>query len=199
MPDYQEAQGEAIERLQRYAAEEITREDFATMNCATFTDMNHVCSFIGETHCIDSDDRVYTALRTLGAKRCYHEYRRNNNHDVFSEIAKLVKAGKTSRNFSKREAAQVNVMIFSDVHTKKFGSSRQDVKIANSSAGAWRIQTSHLNLYYALTGLKYIVENEPAHIDLRDDPLFDDPLRVLTKANMRLNDRKEYLQVWMGI
>jgi hypothetical protein len=198
MIDHQEAQGEAVERLQKYAAEEITREDYATMNCAIFTDLIYACNYIGEVNAV-KEHQVYPALRRIGQERCYHAYRVNGNRDVFSETAKYLSIGRRSLDPMKQEAVRVSAPIFNDVHTKKFSSSRQAVKISADSSTEWKIQTSHLNLYHALTGLQYVVINEPDHAEIMDEPIFDDPLRVLRKANMRLNGRKEQLKAWMGI
>lgn len=199
MSDHQEAQGDAIERLQKHAAKEITREDFTTMNCASFKNLKYVCNFIGETECIDSTDRVYTGLCAIGRDKCYSAYRHNGNRDVFSEIAKYVSIGKTSMNMAKQEFADVSVPLFDYVDYKKLGTSIDESGLVGKIAGKWKIQKSHLNLYHALTGLKYITENEPTYIEARDQPLLDDPLRVLTTANMKLNNRRDVLQALMGI
>ena len=199
MSDYQEFQGEAIERLQKYAGKEISREDFTTMNCAIFTEITEVCHFISEVNCIVSTDRVYTGLCKVGRDKCYSAYKHNSNRDVFTDIAKHISTGRKSLNASKRAAARTNIHIFNDVSTKKFGVHDDDAGLVHRIAGAWRVQTSHLNLYHALTGLKYIMENEPDYILLRDEPLFDVPLQKLTMANIMLNERSELLKAWMGI
>lgn len=197
-PTYREAQGDAIERLQKYAGEEIEEEKATTMNCAVFTEILDVCGFIGETHLI-KEHRVYPGLRKIGEDRCHHEYRRNNNRDVFTETAKLLRTGRKSLNASKRAAARVSVPIFNDVHTKKFRVHSDTLGRSVDKATDCSIQTSHLNLYYTLTGLKYICENAPDYIEVRDEPLFDVPLQKLTQTNVMLNERKEMLQAWMGI
>lgn len=199
MSDYQEAQGEVIERLQEYANKEISREDFTTMNCAIFTEIVEVCHFISETNAISSVDRVYTGLCAIGRDKCYSVYKHNGNRDVFSKIAGYVSEGRKSLNASKRAVARTDITIFNDVHSTKYGSSIDEAGLVHKIAGAWRIQTSHLNLYHALTGLKYVTENEPDYIEVSDDPLFDVPLQKLTRANMTLNERNEMLQAWMGI
>lgn len=199
MSDYREFQGEAIERLQAHANKEITREDFTTMNCAVFTEITEVCHFISEVNAISSTDRVYTGLCAIGRDKCYSAYKHNNNRDVFTGIAKYVSEGRKSLNASKRREARTNIPIFNDVHTQKLGTSIDEAGLVHKISGAWRIQTSHLNLYHALTGLKYITENEPYYIEVRDNPLFDVPLQKLIMANMTLNERNEMLQRWMGI
>lgn len=199
MSDYQEAQGEAIERLQAHANKEITREDFTTMNCAMFTEITEACHFISEVNAISSVDRVYMGLCAVGRDKCYSAYKHNGNRDVFSKIAKYVSEGRRSMSASKRREARTNIPIFNDVHTQKLGTSIDEAGLVHKISGAWRIQTSHLNLYHALTGLRYIVGNEPDYIKISHESLFDVPLQKLTSANIRLNERNEMLGRWMGI
>ena len=199
MSDFQDAQGEAIEQLQRYANKEITREDFTTMNCAIFTEIIEVCHFISEVNAISSVDRVYMGLCAVGRDKCYSAYKHNGNRDVFTQITKYVSEGRKSFNASKRAVARTDIPIFNDVHSKKFGTSVDEAGLVHKIAGAWRIQTSHLNLYHALTGLKYVVGNEPDYIEVSHESLFDVPLQKLTSANMTLNERAEMLHAWMGI
>lgn len=193
-------QGMAIERLQKHANKEISREDFTTMNCAILPDLINMCGHLKETHNIDSIDRVYTGLCYLGRKRGYHAYMQNGKRDIFGDIAELVRIGRTSLNAAKMTAANTPINLF-DMHlrTEKLGTSVDENGLLKKLAGSWRIQKSHLNLYHALTGLKYIVEDEPEYILVRDNPVIDDPLRLLTRANMRLNDQKAMLQAWMAI
>lgn len=193
-------QGSVIERLKSFASEEISREDFTTINCAILPDITNMCGHLGAAHNIKSVDRVYTGLCKLGRVRCYHEYRVNGNHDVFSDISKLIMTGKTSLSESKRNVANTPTLIFDNhLHTKKFGISIDDYGLIKKLSDNWMVRMSHLNLYHALTGLKHIVDNEPDYILIRDEPIIDDPLRVLSKANRMLNDRRTMLKAWMTI
>lgn len=193
-----DAQGTIIKRLKDHASAEITREDFATMNCAVFTDLIDVCGFIEDIEKL-GDDRAYPALCDLGRDRCYHAFKRDGG-DVFSDIAKMVSIGKRAIDSpSKRAAARTPVSIFNDVRTEKFRTSKQTLAIAVEHAKGRGIRTSHLNLYHALTGLKYLVENEPEYILLAEKPLIEDALRPLQKADIILEERRAQLQSWMAI
>lgn len=194
-----DAQGTVIERMKAHASTEITREDLATMNCAIFIDLVDVCAFIEDAEKL-GNDRAYPALCDLGRDRCYHEFKRNDNRDVFSDITEMVSIGKRSVDSpSKRAAARTPMSIFDDVHTTKFRTTKQTLAIAVDHAKEIGIRTSHLNLYHALVGLKYLVENEPDYILLAEKTLFVDALRPLIKADRILNERRELLQVWMAI
>lgn len=193
------AQGSLIERMKVHASTEITREDFSTMNCAVFTNLLDVCSFIEETEKIGYD-RAYPALCDIGRDRCYHEFKRNGERDVFSDIADLISTGRKSiDNKSKRSAARCHISIFDDVRSAKFRTTKQTVAIAVEHSKDRGIKTSHMNLYYTLVGLKYLTENEADYILLSEKILFRDTLYQLVKANETLNERRKLLQSVMTI
>lgn len=196
-PD-RDAQGEGIHWLKAHAGAEITREDQASMNCGIFTDLVDVCNYIGEVETINAQ-RLYIALCVKGRNLCYHEAK-VNRIDVFTDIEEQVSRGKQAIDSpSKRAVARQAFSIFNDVKSVKFNTDRQTQKVAVDESKKCGIRTSHLNLYWTLTGLEYIVENESTYNLLADEPLFEDALRPLRKTNMILEERRDMLKAWMAI
>ena len=194
-----DASGEALEWVKAHAKEEITREDQASMNCGIFTDLQHVCNYIGDVEKINAE-RTYVALCVKGRNHCYHKMKANNDRDVFTDIAEQVSRGKRAIDSpSKRVVAASSMAIFFDVQSTKFHTDRQTLKIAVEESKKCGVKTAHLNLYWTLTGLKYIVDNDPMYYLYKDEPLFDDALRPLIKADRILNERMAQLQSWMDI
>lgn len=196
-PD-RDAPGEGIAWLKSHAAAEITREDHASMNCGIFTDLEEVCNFIGDIENI-SAPRLYVALCVKGRNRCYHEALANHG-DVFTDIEYQVSRGKRAIDSpSQRAIARQALSIFNDVKSTKFDTDRQTQKIATDYSKMGGIKTSHLNMYWTLTGLKYIIEDETMYRSYADKPLFEDALRPLIRANTILEERKNMLNMWMDI
>jgi hypothetical protein len=197
-PD-RDVQGTALEKIKLFAELEITREDQATVNCALFTDLMYVCNYIGVVEQV-KPFQAYLGMAIVGRDRCYHEYKSNNDQDVFTDIGDLTKVGKQAiANLSLMGAASEELHIFHDVKSTKFHTNRQTAKITSDLAEDYGIRTSHLYLYYVLKGLKYIVENEQTYIQHRDEPLFEDALRPLRRADRLLEERRDSLRAWMAI
>lgn len=193
-----DAQGEVVAWLKAHAADEITREDNASMNCAVYTDLEDVCNLIGDIEKINSQ-RLYVALCVKGRNLCYHEAKINHG-DVFTDIEYQVSRGKRSIDSpSKRAEAKRSVDIFNDVRSKKFHTDKQTRKIATDYSKMAGTKTSHLNLYWMLTGLSYLVENEQTYIDIGKSSLFEDALKPLIKANKILEERRDMLNAWMDM
>lgn len=191
-------QGEVIAWIKAHANTEITREDNASMNCAIFTDLEDVCNLIGDIEKINSK-RLYVALCVKGRNICYHEAKVNHG-DVFTDIEYQVSKGKRAIDSpSKRAEAKRSIDIFNDVRSIKFNTDKQTRKIATDYSKMAGTKTSHLNLYWTLTGLEYIVANEPTYIELGKSALFEDALNPLRKANKILEERRNMLNAWMGI
>ena len=197
-PD-QEAPGEGIEWLKEHATTEISREDSASMNCAVFTEVIEAVNYIGDVEDINPY-RLFVALCVKGRNLCYHEMKLNHG-DVFTEIAEQLSRGRRAMHSpSKRAAARDNTFkIFNNTVSTKFNTDRQTTKIASDEAKKCGVRTSQLNLYWTLTGLKYIVNNEPMYILYRDESLFTEALQPLEKANTLLNGRRDMLKAWMSI
>lgn len=192
-------QGELIEWMKTYASTEITREDQASMNCGIFTDLEYMCNYLGDVLNINPD-KAYLSLCIKGRNQCYHKFKSNNDQDVFSDIANMVSKGKRSINSqSKMATAAIKISLFNDVISTKFHTTKQTLKIGVDESRKCGIKTSHLNLYWTLTGLKYMSENESAYFVVEEDSLIDDVLRPLRKADKILNERKETLDAWMAI
>ena len=196
-PD-RDLQGEGMEWIKAHANTEITREDSASMNCAIFVDLEEVCNYIGDVEKINQA-RVYVALCVKGRNRCYHEMQVNRG-DVFTEIEKQVSRGKRAIDSpSKRAIARQTFSIFNDVRSTKLNTDKQTRKIAVDYGKMGGIKTSHLNLYWTLTGLEYILENDFMYNTLANKPLFEDALIPLRKANEILEERRNMLNAWMAI
>ena len=193
-----DAQGEGIAWLKAHATAEITREDQASINCGIFVDLEEACNYIGDVEQINAQ-RLYVALCVKGRNRCYYAAK-DNGGDVFTDIEEQVSRGKRAIDSpSKRAAARQSVSIFNDVRSVKFNTDRQTRKIAVDYSKMGGIKTSHLNLYWTLTGLKYIIENDAMYQIYVDKPLFEDALRPLIRANQILEERRTMLNLLMDI
>ncbi len=180
--------------MRDHANIEIANEDAATMNCATFTDFNSLCGIISVIENI-RHDRVYPALRYIGYNRCYNAFKANEG-DVFSEIEGYIRQCKISRDLDKMRAAQQQVSFFVDVRTRKYRVNKQTSVIVVKQAESSGINTSHLNLYHALHGVKVLVEYEAEYFSMRDEPVIEDALRVLRRADNSLESRRKHMMVW---
>lgn len=189
--------GYFTDQMKEHAGIEIANEDATSLNCATFTDLESLCGLISVIENI-RQDRIYPALRYIGYNRCYNAFKANGG-DVFSEINEYVRQCKGSRDLDKMRAAQQQVYIFVDVHTKKYRVNKQTSVIAVKQAESGGINTSHLNLYHALHGIKILVEYEPEYFSMREDAAFDDALRVLYRADKSLESRRKHLEAWTAI
>lgn len=193
-----DAPGELIDWLKDHANTEITREDQASMNCGIFTDLEDTINYIGEVENINPS-RLYVALCVKGRDQCYH-ISKVNRGDVFTDIEEQVSRGKRSLSSpSKRAIARQAYTLFNDVKSTKFNTDKQTQKISVEYGKKGGIKTSHLNLYWTLTGLKYILKNEPSYMLYQGEPLFEDALIPLNKANINLNERRDMLNAWMAI
>ena len=174
-PD-QEAPGEGIEWLKEHAATEISREDNASMNCAVLTELIEAVNYISDVENIKSH-RLFVALCVKGRNLCYHEMKLNRG-DVFTEIAEQLSRGRRAMHSpSKRAAAIDNTFnIFNNTTSMKFHTDSQTATIARDEAKKCGMRTSQLNLYWTLTGLEYIVNNEPMYILYKDESLFTEAL-----------------------
>jgi|LGVF01.2.fsa_nt_gb hypothetical protein len=181
-------------QMRDHANIEIANEDAATMNCATFTDFNSLCGIISVIENI-RHDRVYPALRYIGYNRCYNAFKANEG-DVFSEIEGYIRQCKISRDLDKMRAAQQQVSFFVDVRTRKYRVNKQTSVIVVKQAESSGINTSHLNLYHALHGVKVLVEYEAEYFSMRDEPVIEDALRVLRRADNSLESRRKHMMVW---
>ena len=181
-------------QIKDHANLEIANEDAATMNCATFTDFNSLCGLIGVIENV-RHDRVYPALRYIGYNRCYNAFKANEG-DVFSEIEEFIRQLKVSRDLDKMRQAQQQSTIFVDVRTRKYRVSKQTSVIAVKQAESSGINTSHLNLYHALHGVKILVEYEADYFSMKDDAVIEDALRMLNRAERSLEHRRKHLMVW---
>lgn len=187
-----DAQGTAIERVKAYARTEISNEDGTTMNCGIFTDLMYVCNYISDVEHI-KERRVYMALCTLGRDRCCSEFQTNGS-DVFTDISRLMSVGRRAVDDPlKMKITRTHVPIFDDIHTKKFRTSKQILAKSVDRANECAVKTSHMNLYYTLVGVKYLVENDPDYILFADTPLFTDVLRPLLKVDKILSKRRDMI------
>lgn len=189
--------GHFIDQMKEYAGLEIANEDAATMNCATFTDFDSLCGLIGIMENIRYD-RVYPALRYIGYNRCYNAFKQNDG-DVFSEIESFIRRCKVSGDIDKMRAAQSKATVFVDVKGKKYRVSKQTAVIATKQAESSGLNTSHLNLYHALHGVKTLVEYEPDYFVMSENPVIEDALRVLRRADKSLESRRKHMEVWAGL
>lgn len=184
-------------QMRDHANIEIANEDAATLNCATFTDFDSLCGLISVIENIRFD-RVYPALRYIGYNRCYNALKANEG-DVFSEIKECLQRCMVSRDLDKMRAAQEKTTIFVDVRTRKYRVSKQTSVIAVKQAESGGINTSHLNLYHALHGVKVLVEYEAEYFSMRDDAVVEDALRVLYRADKSLESRRRHMEIWAGM
>lgn len=196
-PD-RDAPGEGIEWLKAHANTTITREDQASMNCGIFTELVDACNYIGDVEHINAQ-RLYIALGAKGRNLCYHEMKVNRG-DVFTDIEEQVSRGKRAiHSPSKRAAARATFDIFNNMKSTKFNTDKQTQKVAVDESKKCGVKTSHLNLYWTLTGLEYIVNDEPMYMCYQDEPLFEEALHPLKKADIFLNERRDMLRTWMDI
>lgn len=190
-------QGSLIEQMKTYANTEIDRKDFATMNCTTFTDLMDICSYIEEVENI-GNARVYPALCDVGRDQCYRKFKHNGDRDVFSDIADLLSICRRSIDDpSLRCVTDYRVPIFNDMRTTKFRTTKQTLATTVEQSETIGIKTSHINLYYALSGLKWLTDSEDDYILLSEKTLFVDALRHITRTNDVLNEYRKMLQSWI--
>ena len=191
-PD-RDPQGKVIDKMKTYATTEIENVDASTMNCAIYTDFKSILNLISNLSHIDKD-QVYPALVIVGRDICYSEFKKNHG-SVFTEIKDCVRACMMSKDQDKRRMAQQESKIFVDVTTKKYRVSKETNKRSMDESSSAGINTSHLNLYYALKGLERLVENDGTYILLRDDIDIDDALERLYRTDKSLEHRRNMMKV----
>lgn len=189
-------QGSYIDQMKAHDQKEIPNDEAVTMNCATFTYLTSILNLIGEVSEI-REDRVYQALRMLGYNKCYHEMKMKG--DIFSQIGEIVKVCKVSGDTGKMLVAQKKVELFVDVKTKKYRVTKSMYEVAIKQAGKGGINTSHLNLYHVLHGLKVLIENEPDYILMADIPIVKNALERLYDADNNLVCHKAMIEAVAGL
>jgi len=192
-----EPQGYCIEQMKEYAKTVIPNEDATTMNCATFDDFGTIFGIIEDESHIRYD-RVYPALRHTGMMKCYSEFKHNGG-DVLSDMKECLRTCKRSGKLAARQVADQQSPIFTDMHTRKYRVSKQSNEGAIDLAKSCGINTSHLNLYHALHGLKRLVENSPTYFLGDEYESIEDALRHLRKAENAISANRDMLRAWMGI
>ena len=193
-----DVQGYCIDQMMTHSKIVIENEDATSLNCATFDDFGTIFGIIEDESGIRYD-RVYPALRYTGKMQCYSEFKRNHGN-VFSDIKEYTRICKRSGKLSVRRVADAQLPCFTDVRTKKYRVSKQDSERAIKISRMCGVATSHLNLYFALTGLKRLVADTPKYFsDGDEDESVVDALRLLTKANDSLETRRDMLRAWMGL
>lgn len=179
-------QGTYIYKMKKYADEPITREKASTMRCASFKALDFVCRYITSTVGIRKH-RVYLSLRKLGSDRCYSEFKRNHNADVFSEIAALRKIESACLNYDvMMRSEDTRRFIAADTKSKVYKVDDQVSTIVGGMADDAGIRTSELNLYHAMHGLKVLIENEPQFDMIAENEIVEDVLNVLNRAERSL-------------
>ena len=187
-PMPRDPQGDTLDAMNAYAKQVIPNEDAKTMNCATFTNFNLICEHIRRTSNIKGGS-VYSSLRYIGEMKCYSDYRQNGS-DVFSEINKYTDICAKSFDIDKMLAVQRSHPIFVDVRTVKHRVNKVVHKIMMDFSVECGIQTSHLNLYHAMHGLKVLCENDIVYSVARDVPVFEKVLDRISDVDKSLNARR---------
>jgi len=141
---------------------------------------------------------VYPALRYVGMMKCYSEFKRNGR-DVLSDIKESLRVCRRSGKLTARQVADKQSSFFKDVHTQKYRVSKQSNESAIKLAKQCGINTSHLNLYHALHGIKRLVEDSPTYFSVDEDESIIDALRMLSKAERSLETTRDMLRSWMGL
>ena len=180
--------GHIISLMKEYTARVIPNEEAKTMNCATYTDFDAICGYIRRVSKIN-DGSVYGALRHVGQMKCYSDFKRNGT-DVFAEIAEYTNQCGKSLDIDKMRVAEQQQPIFVDVHTMKQRVDKVVYKTITDFAVLCGINTSHLNLYHALHGLKRLCENDPVYFSVRDVPVFRRALERLSDVDKSLEKRR---------
>jgi hypothetical protein len=187
-------QGYFVNQMKEYATTEITNDDAATMKGATFRAFDFVCKNITRTQVIRRD-RVYPGLRMLGYNWCYNRMKSNFGEDVFTQISSLVEEVESQLNYNNMLRSEVARGFIDVTMTKKnFRVTSQAQKLSLDKADSAGLRTSELNLYYAMHGLKVLIDNEPDFILLRENEIIVDVMRVLERAESGLMGYKNELE-----
>lgn len=192
MSDYRDPQGHIIDLMKEYTGRVIPNEEAKTLNCATYTDFNAICGHIRRVSKI-IDGSVYGALRHVGEMKCYSEFKQYGT-DVFAEIAEYTDQCGMSFDTDKMRAADQQHPVFIDVYTVKHRVDKVIHKTITDFAVSCGINTSHLNLYHALYGLKRLCENDPVYISARDVPIFRKALERLSEVDNSLEMRRNIMR-----
>lgn len=192
MSDYRDPQGHIIDLMKEYTARVIPNEEAKTMNCATYTDFDAICGHIRRMS-KTNDGSVYDALRHVGQMKCYSEFKHKGT-DVFVEIAKYTEQCGMSWDADKMRAAERQHPVFVDVYTVKHRVDAPVHKAITDFAVLCGINTSHLNLYYALYGLNSLCRNEPAYFSASGVPIFRKALERLSEVNKSLMMRRNIMK-----
>lgn len=183
-PD-REPQGSYIQKLKDHASIEITRENAATMRCASFKAFDFVCRYITSTIGI-TKHRVYPALRQLGDDRCYHLMKVNRG-DVFTDVTEMLDMESSRLDYDvMMRIDETRRFINANVHSKVYKVTAQTQTVALKLANGAGIRTSELNLYHAMHGLKVLIENEPQFQMLEENEIVVDVMNVLGRAERSL-------------
>lgn len=190
-------QGFYTNQMKEHALIKISRDEAATMRCASFKGFDYICKYITRTEGIRKD-KVYPALRMIGYNKCYHDMKTNLG-DVFTDITELIKLSEMSLNYDAMIRTDVKrSFINTDTYTKVYKVNDQAKAIALDTANDTEIRTSDLNLYYAMHGLKVLVENEPDFILMRDNEIIIDVLKILNRSDRSLLQYKHDLEILKG-
>jgi len=193
----QKHQGFYIDQMKDHALIKISRDEAATMRCASFKGFDYVCKYITRTEGIRKD-RVYPALRMIGYNQCYHNMKINLG-DVFTNIIKLIKSSEAILDYDVMMRTDVKrTFINTDTYTKVYKVNDQVKAIALETADNAEIRTSDLNLYHAMHGLKVLVENEPDFISKKDNEIIQDVLKILNRSDRSLLQYQRDLEILKG-
>lgn len=189
-------QGTLIQQIKDFGKEIIPEEDARRMNCATFEDFELIWMDVKHEANIRID-RVYGALRLIGYNARWHQ-KTIGGDDPLGEVGELIRLCERSRDRDIKLMAKRRAPLFTDVRSIKIRIDKDTHGHAVNDAEDAGIQTSHLNLYLALTGVEALVENEPAWIERRDDDDIIDILRMKSKAARSLLHQRTMLRGVLG-
>lgn len=182
-----------IEQMKDVATTKISRDDAISMRCSTFNEFVYVCKYISVKEDIRLH-RVYPALRAVGYNAWYREYMLNSGN-IFSDISSLADECVLSfdmdamRYMSKRHTFfDKNGSDVYKVHKDTHGE-------AMNRAVNCCISLSDLNLYYALRGLKELIDGVPEYNLLRNKEVVATTLNILNRADKSLMRHKRFLEV----
>lgn len=191
-------QGSYIDKMKRHADEPIPRDSASSMRCASFKAFDFVCRYITATVGIKKH-RVYPALRKLGSDRCYNEFKRNHNTDVFSEITNLLRIESACLDYDvMMRSDDSRKIITTHTASKVYNVDDQTATIVGGMADGAGIRTSELNLYHAMHGLKVLIDNEPEFSLIADNEIIDDVMSVLGRTERSLIAYRDDLQRQRG-
>jgi len=187
------AQGEYIERMKEHAATVIPNDEASNMRCASFRAVDLVCTYITRTYGVKKH-RVYPALRYLGYNQCYHK-KKVDGGDVFSDIARMVGISESTLDYDVMGRSATQRTFIHAVTDRRLYRVPDSIKTRmmeeSENAG---LRTSDMNLYYVMTGVKVLVENESDFYLLRENEIIGDVLRVLSRTDRSLEAYRNELE-----